>query len=68
MVKSYLKYQQFVSFGIISSHMGNCVYTKDASHICSPALEDVILWNAKKGTMVRFKLFYPHRKIVNSMA
>jgi len=52
MVKAYLKYKEFATFGVIASHAAGIVYDQQAHHIISPALEDVLVWNIKKGTDV----------------
>jgi U3 small nucleolar RNA-associated protein 12 len=49
MVKSYQRYEQTASFGIINSFESNAVYDSDGMIAVTPALEDVVLWDIRKG-------------------
>eukprot|EP00045_Choanoeca_perplexa_P011851 m.127069 g.127069 ORF g.127069 m.127069 type:complete len:887 (+) comp15791_c0_seq6:95-2755(+) len=49
LVKNYLKYEASGRYGVIASGAGNAVYLSNHQLIASPALEDVIIWNAKTG-------------------
>ena len=50
MVKSYLKYTQESAFGVITT--GIVEYDKSGENIISSALENVSVWNVRKGTEV----------------
>ncbi|RKP11159.1 WD40-repeat-containing domain protein [Thamnocephalis sphaerospora] len=52
MVKAYLRYEQAASFGVVASNLGNTVYDTTGKLAVAPALEDVIVWDLKKGTQV----------------
>ncbi|KAI9595716.1 WD40-repeat-containing domain protein [Syncephalis fuscata] len=49
MVKAYLRYEQTSSFGVITSGLSNAVYDATGKLAIAPALEDVIVWDLKKG-------------------
>eukprot|EP00730_Choanoeca_flexa_P002941 TRINITY_DN11236_c0_g1_i1.p1 TRINITY_DN11236_c0_g1~~TRINITY_DN11236_c0_g1_i1.p1 ORF type:complete len:887 (+),score=245.99 TRINITY_DN11236_c0_g1_i1:1629-4289(+) len=49
LVKNYLRYEASGRYGVIASGSGNAVYLATQQLIASPALEDVIIWNAKTG-------------------
>lgn len=51
MVKSYLRHGGTEAFGVITSSSSNSVF--DGSKAYVPALEDVLVWNVKKGEQVR---------------
>ncbi|KAI8911921.1 WD40-repeat-containing domain protein [Powellomyces hirtus] len=53
MVKLYLRYRLAASFGVVASGAANSVFDKDAKHAITPALEDVNIWDVRKGTLVR---------------
>ncbi|KAI8055175.1 WD40-repeat-containing domain protein [Syncephalis plumigaleata] len=52
MVKAYLRYEQTSSFGVIASGQSNTVYDASGKLAIAPALEDVIVWDLKKGVQV----------------
>ncbi|KAI8810902.1 hypothetical protein BJ742DRAFT_799159 [Cladochytrium replicatum] len=52
MVKSYLRYRSAATFGIITSSSSNAVYDHDGRLIVAPSLEDVRLWDQRKGVQV----------------
>ncbi|KAJ2727197.1 beta transducin [Coemansia sp. Benny D115] len=52
MVKTYLRYEPRSVFGIISSPSGNAVLDHSGKLSITPALENVIVWDIKKGTQV----------------
>jgi hypothetical protein len=58
MVKAYLRYEAQATFGIIASSTANIVYDHSGKIAIAPALEEVILWDLKKGVEVMNKLFY----------
>ncbi|CAG8432793.1 526_t:CDS:10 [Diversispora eburnea] len=49
MVKSYLRFEPWKTFGVISSSLSNAVLTGEDTLTVAPALEDIILWDLKKG-------------------
>ena len=55
MVKAYLRYEPLATFGVIASTQSNIVYDHTGKVAITPALEEVILWDLKKGTEVRTK-------------
>ncbi|KAI7888858.1 WD40-repeat-containing domain protein [Mucor mucedo] len=52
MVKAYLRYEAQATFGIIASSTANIVYDPTGKIAIAPALEEVILWDLKKGVEV----------------
>lgn len=52
MVKAYLRYEPKATFGLISSTQSNVIYDHDGKFAIAPALEDVIIWDLKKGMQV----------------
>lgn len=50
MVKAYLRYEQSSTFGVIASNTANTAYDASGKLAIAPALEDVVLWDLKKGT------------------
>ncbi|KAJ2556560.1 beta transducin [Coemansia sp. RSA 1933] len=52
MVKTYLRYEARRPFGIIGSPTGNAVFDETGRLSITPALEDVLVWDIKKGTQV----------------
>ena len=61
MVKAYLRYEPLANFGVIASTQSNITYDHTGKLAITPALEDVLLWDLKKGTQVRsfFSVFFP---------
>lgn len=53
MVKAYLRYEPLATFGVITSTLSNIVYDHTGKIAVSPALEEVILWDLKKGVQVK---------------
>lgn len=51
MVKSYLKHGPTEAFGVIASNSSNSLYDGKRAYV--PALEDVLVWDLKKGEQVR---------------
>ncbi|KAG9299604.1 hypothetical protein G9A89_020775 [Geosiphon pyriformis] len=49
MVKSYFRYEPLKTFGVISSWLSNIVYDVTGKLAISPALEDVVIWDLKRG-------------------
>ncbi|KAI9359163.1 WD40-repeat-containing domain protein [Pilaira anomala] len=52
MVKAYLRYEAQATFGVIASSTANIVYDPTGKIAIAPALEEVILWDLKKGVEV----------------
>ncbi|KAL7317236.1 beta transducin [Mucor circinelloides] len=52
MVKAYLRYEALASFGVIASTLANIIYDHTGKIAIAPALEEVILWDLKKGVEV----------------
>ncbi|CDS10194.1 hypothetical protein LRAMOSA02870 [Lichtheimia ramosa] len=52
MVKAYLRYEPTASFGVINSTLSNIIYDATGQLAIAPALEQVILWDLKKGIKV----------------
>ncbi|KAL1919761.1 uncharacterized protein VTP21DRAFT_1692 [Calcarisporiella thermophila] len=52
MVKAYLRYEQRASFGVVTSGRSNVVHDANGRLAVAPALEDVVLWDLKKGTLI----------------
>ncbi|KAI8889686.1 WD40 repeat-like protein [Backusella circina FSU 941] len=52
MVKAYLRYEALSTFGVIASTQSNIVYDHTGKIAITPALEEVILWDLKKGAQV----------------
>ncbi|CAB4425009.1 unnamed protein product [Rhizophagus irregularis] len=52
MVKSYLRYEPCKTFGVITSSLSNAVFSGDDKLAIAPALEDVAIWDLKKGILI----------------
>ncbi|OBZ89555.1 WD repeat-containing protein 3 [Choanephora cucurbitarum] len=52
MVKAYLRYEPLATFGVIASTLANVLYDQTGKIAIAPALEEVVLWDLKKGTQV----------------
>jgi hypothetical protein len=52
MVKTYLRYEQSHSFGVISSSGGNVVFDRTGKLALTASLEDVCVWNLKQAALV----------------
>lgn len=50
MVQSYLRHGPTQAFGLICSASSNAVYDGKLAYV--PALEDILVWDVKKGQMV----------------
>ncbi|KAM1853553.1 hypothetical protein ACFX15_008971 [Malus domestica] len=53
MVKSYLRYEQAVAFGVIVSVDSNITYCSSGKHLLAPALEKVGVWHVRQGVCTR---------------
>ena len=51
MVKSYLRHGPTESFGVVASSSSNSLFDGRRAYV--PALEDVLVWDVKKGEQVR---------------
>lgn len=65
MVKSYLRYEPCKTFGVITSSLSNAVFSGDDKLAIAPALEDVAIWDLKKGILVCVKLFLHYNLEIN---
>lgn len=54
MGKSYLRYEPLKTLGIICSSSSNTIYDASGKLAVSPALEDIIIWDLKKGIQVHY--------------
>ncbi|RKO90360.1 quinon protein alcohol dehydrogenase-like superfamily [Blyttiomyces helicus] len=52
MVKLYLRYQQEAAFGVVASGASNSLFAHDPRHAIAPALEEVRVWDVKKGSLI----------------
>lgn len=52
MVKSYLRFEPWKTLGVVASPSSNAVLSGEGKLAVAPALEDVILWDLKKGLQV----------------
>lgn len=53
MVKSYLRYEAAVSFGVIASGDSNITYDSTGKHLLAPALEKVGVWHVRQGVCTK---------------
>lgn len=49
MVKSYLRYEPALSFGVITSNESNVVHDSSGKFLITSALEKILTWDLKKG-------------------
>lgn len=66
MVKSYLRYEPGLVFGVISSVDANIAYDPSGLHLLSPALDKFFLWNLKQG--LAFKTFSSSTRSSHTLA
>ncbi|KAF9106264.1 hypothetical protein BGX29_010020 [Mortierella sp. GBA35] len=52
MVKAYQRYTPRTIFGVVASGNSNIIYDADGKYAISPALEDISIWDLKKGELV----------------
>lgn len=57
MVKQYLKYIPKSKFGVISSSHSNAIYDTTGQYAILPCLEEVKLWDLKKGVEVLTRFY-----------
>lgn len=60
MVKAYLRYEALASFGVVTSTLSNICYDKTGKLAIAPALEEVLVWDLRKGVQVRRQSFEQH--------
>ncbi|ONK58231.1 uncharacterized protein A4U43_C09F9900 [Asparagus officinalis] len=51
MVKSYLRYEHALSFGVIASNDSNIVHDSTGKHLLTSALDKILSWDLKKGVV-----------------
>ncbi|KAI8820199.1 WD40-repeat-containing domain protein [Fimicolochytrium jonesii] len=51
MVKLYLRYRLAASFGLVASGGSNSLFDKTGKYAITPALENVTVWDVRKGTL-----------------
>lgn len=61
MVKAYLRYEPLATFGVIASTLANILYDHTGKIAITPALEEVVLWDLKKGTQVKEETIFLFR-------
>lgn len=66
MVKSYLRYEPGLAFGVIVSVDANICYDPSGKHLLAPALDNIGLWNLKQGLCS--KTFSPSTRSSHSLA
>ncbi|CAO3565668.1 unnamed protein product [Mortierella alpina] len=52
MVKAYQRYTPRTIFGVVASGNSNIIYDAEGKYAVSPALEDISIWDLKKGELV----------------
>ncbi|KAG0087088.1 hypothetical protein BGZ92_007602 [Podila epicladia] len=52
MVKAYQRYTPRTIFGVVASGNSNIIYDAEGKYAISPALEDISVWDLKKGELV----------------
>jgi U3 small nucleolar RNA-associated protein 12 len=55
MVKAYLRYEALASFGVVASTLSNICYDDKGKLAITPALEEVLIWDLRKGVQVKSK-------------
>ena len=53
MVRSYERHEAPAAFGLIGSNAANAILDADGKTAYLPALEDVLVWDVKRGEQVR---------------
>lgn len=56
MVRSYERHEATAAFGLIGSNAANAILDADGKTAYLPALEDVLVWDVKRGEQVRMVL------------
>ncbi|KAI8610973.1 quinon protein alcohol dehydrogenase-like superfamily [Chytriomyces sp. MP71] len=52
MPKLYLKYAQAASLGVITSSAAGVCYSQDGKHAVAPSLENVCVWDTRRGELI----------------
>ena len=52
MVRSYERHEATAAFGLIGSNAANAILDADGKTAYLPALEDVLVWDVKRGEQV----------------
>ncbi|PWN52274.1 WD40 repeat-like protein [Violaceomyces palustris] len=68
MVRSYLRHEPTQAFGLISSNAANAILDQDSKTAYVPALEDVIVWDVKRGQILSVWHEVGHRSQVTAIA
>ncbi|URD83571.1 Dip2/Utp12 Family [Musa troglodytarum] len=66
MVKSYLRYEPGLAFGVIASLDCKITYDPSGLHLLAPALDNLALWNLKQG--LASKTFSPSSRSSHTLA
>lgn len=66
MVKSYLRYEHALSFGVIVSNDSNISHDSSGKYLFTAALDKILAWDLKKG--VTFKSLSPSPNPSHSLA
>ncbi|ORX52400.1 Utp12-domain-containing protein [Hesseltinella vesiculosa] len=68
MVKAYLRYEPLASFGVINSTSSTICYDDSGKWAVTPALEDVIVWDLRRGVEVNRWHEFGNKAAVTSLA
>ena len=68
MVRSYLRHEPTSAFGVICSSSANALLDPDGKTAVVPALEDVLVWDVKRGALVSSWHEVGHRSRVTALA
>lgn len=68
MVRSYLRHEPTSAFGLICSASSNSILDPDTKTAFVPALEDVLVWDVRRGTLLATWHEIGHRSKVTALA
>ncbi|GAC97102.1 hypothetical protein PHSY_004686 [Pseudozyma hubeiensis SY62] len=68
MVRSYLRHEPTSAFGLICSASANSILDPDTKTAFVPALEDVLVWDVRRGTLLATWHEIGHRSKVTALA
>lgn len=68
MVRSYLRHEPTSAFGLVSSASSNSILDPDTKTAFVPALEDVLVWDVRRGTLLATWHEIGHRSKVTALA
>lgn len=68
MVRSYLRHEPTTAFGLICSPSSNSILDSDSKTAFVPALEDVLVWDVRRGTLLATWHELGHRSKVTAIA